>query len=50
MLAPPGDYGADIVVGSVQPLGVHMNCGGGAGGFIATRDEERYAREYPTLT
>ena len=24
-------------------------CGGGAGGFIATRDEERYAREYPTL-
>ena len=26
-----------------------MSCGGGAGGFIATRDEERYAREYPTL-
>jgi glycine dehydrogenase subunit 1 len=26
-----------------------MNCGGGVGGFIATRDEERYAREYPTL-
>ena len=33
----------------MQPLGVHMNCGGGVGGFIATRDEERYAREYPTL-
>ena len=33
-----------------QPLGVHMNCGGGVGGFIASRDEERYAREYPTLT
>ena len=49
MCAPPADYGADIVVGSMQPLGVHMNCGGGAGGFIATRDEERYAREYPTL-
>ena len=45
----PREYGADIVVGSVQPLGVHMSCGGGAGGFIATRDEERYAREYPTL-
>ena len=44
-----GSYGADIVVGSTQPLGVHMNCGGGVGGFIATRDEERYAREYPTL-
>ncbi|MBA2474620.1 MAG: aminomethyl-transferring glycine dehydrogenase subunit GcvPA [Actinobacteria bacterium] len=49
ILAPPSDYGADIVVGSVQPLGVHMSCGGGAGGFIATRDEERYAHEYPTL-
>ena len=32
-----------------QPLGVHMNCGGGVGGFIASRDEARYAREYPTL-
>ena len=49
VLAAPGDYGADIVVGTTQPLGVHMNCGGGVGGFIATRDEEVYAREYPTL-
>jgi len=49
VVAPPSAYGADIVVGSTQPLGVHMSCGGGAGGFIATRDEERYAREYPTL-
>jgi len=49
IVAPPSEYGADIVVGSVQPLGVHMSCGGGAGGFIATRDEERYAHEYPTL-
>ena len=49
VLAPPGEYGADIAVGPTQPLGVHMNCGGGVGGFIATRDEERYAREYPTL-
>jgi len=49
VLIPPSEYGADIVVGTTQPLGVHMNCGGGVGGFIATRDEERYAREYPTL-
>ena len=49
IVAPPSEYGADIVVGSVQPLGVHMSGGGGAGGFIASRDEERYAREYPTL-
>ena len=49
VLAPPSDYGADIVVGSIQPLGIRMYCGGGLGGFIASRDEERYAREYPTL-
>jgi len=49
VLAPPAAWGADIVVGTLQPLGVHMNCGGGTGGFIASRDEERYAREYPTL-
>jgi glycine dehydrogenase subunit 1 len=49
VLAPPSAYGADIVVGTTQPLGVHMHGGGGLGGFIASRDEERYAREYPTL-
>ncbi|MCX6430450.1 MAG: aminomethyl-transferring glycine dehydrogenase subunit GcvPA [Actinobacteria bacterium] len=49
ILVPPSEYGADIVVGTTQPLGVHMNCGGGVGGFIATRDEEKYAVEYPTL-
>ncbi|GLY85039.1 aminomethyl-transferring glycine dehydrogenase subunit GcvPA [Actinoallomurus iriomotensis] len=49
VLKPPSEYGADITVGTTQPLGVHMNAGGGVGGFIATRDEERYAREYPTL-
>lgn len=46
VLAPPAEYGADIVVGPVQSMGVHMNAGGGVGGFIASRDEERYVREY----
>lgn len=49
VLSPPGSYGADIVVGSLQPLGIHMYCGGGLGGFIASRDDSRYAYEYPTL-
>ncbi len=49
VLSPPSDYGADIVVGTTQTLGAHMSAGGGVGGFIATRDEETYAREYPTL-
>lgn len=49
VIAAPSEYGADIAIGTTQPLGVHMNGGGGVGGFIATRDEERFAREYPTL-
>ena len=46
LLKSPSDYGADIVVGPTQPLGVHMNCGGGVGGYLASRDEERYVREF----
>ncbi len=49
ILKAPGDYGADIIVGTTQPMGVPMSCGGGLGGFIASRDEPRYAHEYPTL-
>jgi len=49
LLAAPGTYGATIVTGPTQPLGVHLHAGGGVGGFIATPDVERYAREYPTL-
>ncbi|MEM3602380.1 MAG: aminomethyl-transferring glycine dehydrogenase, partial [Candidatus Bathyarchaeia archaeon] len=47
LLTPPVEYGADIVCGDLQPLGMHMQYGGGHAGFIATRDEERYVREYP---
>ena len=48
VVAPPSEYGADIVCGDLQPLGIHMNFGGGQSGFIATRDEERYVLEYPS--
>jgi glycine dehydrogenase subunit 1 len=48
VLAPPADYGADIVCGDIQPLGIHMQYGGGHGGFIATRDEVAYVMEYPS--
>jgi glycine dehydrogenase subunit 1 len=47
VLAPPADYGADIACGDIQPLGIPMFAGGGLGGFIASRDEERYVGEYP---
>lgn len=48
VVAPPSNYGADIVVGDLQPLGIHMNYGGGQSGFISTRDEERFVMEYPS--
>jgi glycine dehydrogenase subunit 1 len=48
ILAPPSEYGADIVCGDIQPLGMHMQFGGGQAGFIATRDEERFVAEYPS--
>lgn len=49
VLEAPPRYGADIVCGDIQPLGVHMHYGGGLGGFVATPDEERYVAEYPTF-
>jgi len=48
VIAPPADYGADIVCGDIQSLGMHMQFGGGHAGFIATRDEEQYVMEYPS--
>ncbi|HBU81424.1 MULTISPECIES: aminomethyl-transferring glycine dehydrogenase subunit GcvPA [Paenibacillus] len=48
VLEPPSRYGADIICGDLQPLGMHMNFGGGQAGFIATRDEEKYVMEYPS--
>lgn len=48
ILTPPPGYGADIVCGDLQPLGMHMNYGGGQAGFIATRDEEKFVMEFPS--
>jgi glycine dehydrogenase subunit 1 len=47
VLASPGEYGADIACGDSQPLGVHMNYGGGATGFVATRDTPEYVAQLP---
>jgi len=48
VLEPPVNYGADLVVGDIQPLGMHMQYGGGQAGFIASRDEEKFVMQYPS--
>ena len=45
LLVPPGEWGADVVVGSAQRFGVPMGYGGPHAGFLATRDE--YRRNVP---
>jgi glycine dehydrogenase subunit 1 len=47
ILTPPGEYGADIVCGEGQPLGMHMYYGGALLGFLACRDDERLVSAVP---
>lgn len=45
LLTPPGEWGADVVVGSTQRLGIPLFYGGPSAGYFATREE--YKRNIP---
>ena len=45
LLKAPGEWGADIVVGTTQRLGIPMGFGGPSAGYMTTR--EAYKRNMP---
>ena len=49
VLAPPGQYDADIACGDGQPLGLPMAGGGARLGILACKNEHRFVHALPML-
>ncbi len=49
LLETPKNYGANVVCGELQSLGIRMQYGGGMSGFVATPYEDKWIVEYPFL-
>jgi len=47
LLKPPGEYGADIVVGNGSSLGLGMNYGGPSLGILGIKMREEFIRQLP---
>lgn len=48
IMESPMNQGADIVCGDIQPLGMHIQYGGGQAGFIACQQDVELLQEFPT--
>ena len=48
IIESPINMGADIVCGDIQPLGMHMQFGGGQAGFIACQQDLELVQQFPT--
>lgn len=48
IMESPINLGADLLCGDIQPLGMHMQFGGGQAGFIACQQKQEYIEQFPT--
>ncbi len=48
IIESPANMGADICCGDIQPLGMHMQFGGGQAGFMACQQDIEMLKQFPT--
>ena len=48
LVESPANQGADILCGDIQPLGMHVQYGGGQAGFMACQQDVKLLQQFPT--